>query len=45
VVEISEDVWTRRKEIRKQLEKDAVLLKEKARENAKVAIELINGSF
>lgn len=45
LVKISEDVWYRKEEIKKQLDKDAALLKEKARENAKVAIELINGSF
>lgn len=38
---VAEDVWNRRIEIREQLERDILRLKEKAWENAQVAIELI----
>ncbi|NTV89180.1 MAG: polysaccharide pyruvyl transferase CsaB [Clostridiales bacterium] len=40
---IAGDVWNRRAEIQHQLEIDAAELKEKAKENAKVAVELISG--
>lgn len=45
IKELADDVWSRRIEIHKQLEKDVKELKKKAEENSRIAVELITGSL
>jgi polysaccharide pyruvyl transferase WcaK-like protein len=44
VEKLVEEVWEKRDEISRQLDSDIPALKEKARENAKVAVELISSA-
>ncbi len=43
--DIVEDVWNKKELIKKRLESDVAVLKEKAKENARVAVELITGEL